>query len=111
MEHTDAQLAAADGLVLLRRAWRPEGEPAAVLAVVHGYGEHGGRYRGLAEDMATRGCAAHVYDLRGHGRSSGSRARFFNKLPGFERVLVARVKPARRVQVVHGLVILALPGE
>lgn len=73
VEHTDAQLAAADGLVLLRRAWRPEGEPAAVLAVVHGYGEHGGRYRGLAEDMATRGCAAHVYDLRGHGRSGGRR--------------------------------------
>ena len=73
MEHTSAQFAAAEGLLLTRQAWRPEGEPAAVLAVVHGYGEHGGRYRGLAEDMAARGYAVHVYDLRGHGRSAGRR--------------------------------------
>ena len=73
MEHTSAQFAATDGLLLLRQAWRPEGEPGAVLAVVHGYGEHGGRYRGLAEDMAARGHAVHVYDLRGHGRSGGRR--------------------------------------
>ena len=73
MEHTSAQFAAADGLLLTRQAWRPEAEPAAVLAVVHGYGEHGGRYRGLAEDKAARGYAVHVYDLRGHGRSAGRR--------------------------------------
>ena len=73
MEHASAQFAAADGLLLTRQAWRPEGAPAAVLAVVHGYGEHGGRYRGLAEDMAARGYAVHVYDLRGHGRSGGPR--------------------------------------
>ena len=75
MEHTSAQFAATDGLLLLRQAWHPEGEPGAVLAVVHGYGEHGGRYRGLAEDMAARGYAVHVYDLRGHGRSGGRRGR------------------------------------
>jgi alpha-beta hydrolase superfamily lysophospholipase len=73
VEHTSAQFAALDGLLLTRQAWRPEGAPAAVLAVVHGYGEHGGRYRGLAEDMAARGYAVHVYDLRGHGRSGGRR--------------------------------------
>ena len=73
MEHTSAQFAAADGLLLTRQAWHPEGEPAAVLAVVHGYGEHGGRYGGLAEDMTARGYAVHVYDLRGHGRSAGRR--------------------------------------
>jgi alpha-beta hydrolase superfamily lysophospholipase len=73
VEHTSAQFAAGDGLLLTRQAWRPEGAPAAVLAVVHGYGEHGGRYRGLAENMGARGYALHVYDLRGHGRSAGRR--------------------------------------
>jgi len=73
VEHTSAQFAAADGLLLTRQAWRPEGAPTAVLAVVHGYGEHGGRYRGLAENMAARGYAVHVCDLRGHGRSGGRR--------------------------------------
>jgi len=71
--HTSAQFAAADGLLLTRQAWRPEGASAAVLAVIHGYGEHGGRYRGLAEHMAAGGYALHVYDLRGHGRSAGRR--------------------------------------
>ena len=73
MEHTSAQFAAADGLLLTRQEWRSKSEPAAVLAVVHGYGEHGGRYRGLAEDMVPRGCDVHVYDLRGHGLSGGRR--------------------------------------
>ena len=73
VEHASAQFSAADGLLLTRQEWRPEGAPAAVLAVVHGYGEHGGRYRGLAENMAARGYAVHVYDLRGHGRSGGRR--------------------------------------
>jgi acylglycerol lipase len=73
VEHTSVQFAAADGLLLTRQAWRPAGAPAAVLAVVHGYGEHGGRYRGFAEDMAARGYESHVYDLRGHGRSGGPR--------------------------------------
>jgi alpha-beta hydrolase superfamily lysophospholipase len=73
VEHASAQFAATDGLLLTRQVWRPEGAPAAVLAVIHGYGEHGGRYRGLAEDMAARGYAVHVYDLRGHGLSGGRR--------------------------------------
>jgi len=73
VEHASAQFAAADGQLLTRQVWRPEGEPVAVLAVVHGYGEHGGRYRGLAEALAPKGCAVHVYDLRGHGLSGGRR--------------------------------------
>jgi alpha-beta hydrolase superfamily lysophospholipase len=71
--HASAQFAAPDGLLLTRQVWRPAGAPAAVLAVVHGYGEHGGRYRGLAEAMVARGYAVHAYDLRGHGRSAGRR--------------------------------------
>jgi len=92
VEHASVQFAAADGLVLTRQVWRPEGEPAAVLAVVHGYGEHGGRYRGLAGDMTARGYAVHVYDLRGHGRSGGRRGhlgRFSDYLDDTARFLDA----------------------
>ena len=67
------QFAAADGLLLTRQAWRAVGGPTAVLALVHGYGEHGGRYRELAVELAERGLAVHVYDLRGHGVSAGRR--------------------------------------
>jgi alpha-beta hydrolase superfamily lysophospholipase len=70
----------ADGERLLLQAWLPagpdaEGHPAAaaVIAVVHGYGDHGGRYAWLGEDMASRGHALYTYDLRGHGQSTGTR--------------------------------------
>ena len=71
--HLSEQFAAADGLLLTRQVWRPEEGTTAVLALLHGYGEHGGRYRELAVELAERGLAVHVYDLRGHGRSGGRR--------------------------------------
>jgi lysophospholipase len=67
------QFTARDGLQLARIVCRPAGEPRATVAVVHGYGEHAGRYRQLAGELAGRGFAVHVYDLRGHGRSPGRR--------------------------------------
>lgn len=73
VEHSSVQFRAADGVPLMRQSWRPAGGAAVVLAVVHGYGEHGGRYRELAVELAERGYAVHVYDLRGHGRSAGRR--------------------------------------
>ena len=68
-----AQFAAGDGARLHLQAWLPPGEPTAVIAVVHGYGEHGGCHRWFAEAMTSRGYAVYVYDLRGHGQSSGAR--------------------------------------
>ena len=78
--HTSAQFLGAGGVRLLLQAWLPAGpdptdppEPSAVIAVVHGYGDHGGRYLWFGEAMASRGYAVYVYDLRGHGQSSGAR--------------------------------------
>lgn len=48
-------------------------EPKATLLVVHGYGEHGGRYRKIVRRWVGRGLAAGVIDLRGHGWSAGVR--------------------------------------
>lgn len=63
------------GHKLFRRSAVPVGEAWARLAVVHGYGEHSGRYAHFFEWMAGRGIACHALDLRGQGRSSG--------IPGF----------------------------
>jgi alpha-beta hydrolase superfamily lysophospholipase len=46
---------------------------SAVLLIVHGIGEHGGRYRAAMRYLATRGMGSFVYDQRGHGRSPGPR--------------------------------------
>ena len=72
METSD-QFAAADGLQLARHTFRPSVGERAAVAVVHGYGEHGGRYRQLGGELAGRGHGVFVFDLRGHGRSAGRR--------------------------------------
>ena len=52
--------------------WIPESEsPWAVLTLVHGFGDHGGRFAGMGTSLAGLGVAVHVTDLVGHGRSPG----------------------------------------
>lgn len=41
--------------------------------MVHGLGEHGGRYRTVASQVAKNGWATLIPDLRGHGESPGRR--------------------------------------
>ncbi|MEY2116714.1 MULTISPECIES: alpha/beta hydrolase [Rhodanobacter] len=67
-----AWLAMADGQQLFLRDWPLAGARGAVL-LVHGLGEHSGRYQRLATWFNRRGYAVRGYDQRGHGRSPGRR--------------------------------------
>ena len=62
----------ADGTRLAYRAW-PVENAAVTFAVVHGLGEHSGRYERFAKGMAAYGMATYALDLRGHGQSAGQR--------------------------------------
>lgn len=59
----------------LRLFWRSKAppEPIAVAGIVHGYGEHSGRYLPLLDHLAAHGIAAHAFDYRGHGQADGRR--------------------------------------
>jgi len=72
LRRVETRFEAAGGRKLFRRAWLPE-RPDALLVIVHGFGEHSGRYEGLARFFAHRGFAVHAYDQVGHGQSSGRR--------------------------------------
>lgn len=61
-----------DGLKIHGHHWSLE-QPKAVVAFVHGMGEHGARYAPIAEVFAAAGMASMAYDRRGHGRSEGKR--------------------------------------
>lgn len=90
MRHEQGPLATEDGATLWVRDWRPEEDPPRAAGVlVHGLGEHGGRYEHLALRLARAGYALSVFDLRGHGRSSGRRGdtRFAPALGDVERLL------------------------
>jgi len=61
-----------DGTRLAYRAWPVQGA-TLTLAVIHGLGEHSGRYERFARGMAEFGMATWAVDLRGHGESAGQR--------------------------------------
>ena len=51
-------------------------KPRGDLLVVHGMGEYGGRYHELAAEAHSLNLNVHLFDLRGHGRSQGTRGHF-----------------------------------
>jgi alpha-beta hydrolase superfamily lysophospholipase len=53
----------------------PTDHPARLVVLVHGYGEHIGRYEHVAQVLVARGCAVVGPDHVGHGRSAGEPAR------------------------------------
>ncbi len=73
MKHAEYSWKAADGLEMFAQSWAPEGTPKAVVALVHGLGEHSGRYPLLVERLPAAGYALSAFDLRGHGRTGGPR--------------------------------------
>jgi alpha-beta hydrolase superfamily lysophospholipase len=62
-----------DGLNLYFRAWQTEQEQKGVICLVHGLGEHSGRYANWADLLNQAGYSLLTYDLRGHGKSAGQR--------------------------------------
>ena len=51
----------------------PAAQPLATVLLVHGLGEHAGRYGELAANLHQWGFAVRAYDQQGHGQSEGAR--------------------------------------
>lgn len=66
---------ASDGDNLALQEWAlPDGVALrGLVLVVHGLGEHAGRYDALAQFLVARGFAVRAYDHYGHGQSAGRR--------------------------------------
>ena len=64
-----------DGLTLALRHWPSllTPRPSGIVCIVHGLGEHIGRYEHVAQNLNQAGWAVVGYDLRGHGKSDGAR--------------------------------------
>jgi alpha-beta hydrolase superfamily lysophospholipase len=100
---------------LAYRRWEGA-ESRAVLIVVHGLGEHAGRYDEFARRMASFGIATFAFDLRGHGLSDGRRGHvprfdvYLQELDRFRSEVVsltgARTRPFLLGQSMGGLIAL-----
>jgi alpha-beta hydrolase superfamily lysophospholipase len=61
-----------DGLALHVRRWSPAAAARGQVLIVHGLGEHGGRYAHVAAALHAHGWEVTAYDQRGHGHSAGA---------------------------------------
>lgn len=62
-----------DGLQLFAQLWQPDDRARGVVCLVHGLGEHSGRYPHVAAAFTKAGYVLQAFDLRGHGKSEGRR--------------------------------------
>ncbi len=95
---------APDGTPLRLRHWPAAGDAWATVLVVHGIGEHSGRYQRTGRLMSEAGLDVHAFDLRGHGLSGGRRVyvrRWDDYLVDLEARL-ARVRQDGRPLVLMG---------
>lgn len=72
-----------EGIKFYVRGWDPDKRPKAAVLLVHGLGEHTGRYAHVGKAFAAAGYALAGFDLRGHGRSNGPRG----DIPTYESLL------------------------
>ena len=105
---------APDGARLALRRAAPAGPSRAVLLLLHGFGDHSGRYAHVAAWAVARGYSLWALDQRGHGHSPGPRghitrfAQFLADVAALRRRAAAEV-PAQQVLLGHsfgGLVVL-----
>lgn len=73
MHHAEGEFIGAGGLALHHQHWRPATGPRGIVALVHGVGEHSGRYMNVVEPLVGAGYVVWGYDHRGHGDSLGPR--------------------------------------
>ena len=100
----------ADGTDLLVRHWPVggpgAGPPWASVLLVHGLGEHSGRYEHVGGQMAAAGLDVQSFDLRGNGGSGGRRghldrwSQFHDDLA--ERLEAVRLSAAGQPVVLYG---------
>jgi alpha-beta hydrolase superfamily lysophospholipase len=108
-----SHVAVADGTDLLVRHWTAmasagatAGSPWASVLLVHGLGEHSGRYEHVGDQMSGAGLDVHAYDHRGNGGSGGRRGhvdrweQYHDDLA--ERLDAVRAAAANRPVVLYG---------
>ena len=73
MEHQEGFFKGVRDANIYYQFWLPDGEVKAVLLIVHGLAEHGGRYINVVNYFVPLGYAVYALDHIGHGKSDGDR--------------------------------------
>ena len=98
-----------DGVSMFAQGWAPEGDLKGAVCLVHGLGEHSGRYAHVGAALSEAGYALLGFDLRGHGKSGGPRGHtpsleaYFKDIDDFVRAVAGRYPSAPRFIYGHSL--------
>ncbi|MBI5586278.1 MAG: lysophospholipase [Deltaproteobacteria bacterium] len=83
MKHFEFGWTTRDAVEIYAQGWEPDTAPRAVICLVHGLGEHSGRYAHVAEALGQAGITTLALDQRGHGKTPGQRGH----APSFETLM------------------------
>jgi alpha-beta hydrolase superfamily lysophospholipase len=72
-KHEEGFVHSKDGLRIYWQRYLPPAPPRATVAVLHGGGDHSGRYPGITAALVRAGFEVVLPDFRGHGQSDGRR--------------------------------------
>ncbi len=91
----------------------PVKKPRAIVQIVHGGAEHGGRYARLASSLNEQGYAVYAEDHRGHGRTGEINGKLghMGEANAFERVCDDVIALGKRAQVENAEVPLVILGH
>ena len=73
LEHSTGYLRSESGLPIFYSRWCQVGRARGVVLILHGLGEHSGRYRHLVSALLHGGYMVYAHDHQGFGRSGGAR--------------------------------------
>lgn len=72
-QHSESTFTGVADVPIFYQKWLADGPVRGVVLIVHGLGEHGGRYGNLIERLLPEGYAVYAIDHQGFGRSGGQR--------------------------------------
>jgi len=96
MDTTEWKWNTKDGLEMYAKAWVPAEKVKGVVCLVHGVGEHIGRYQADGEALSGAGYILAGFDQRGFGRSDGQRGHTPNLEAYFDDIDLFLAEVTRR---------------
>ena len=88
MKHQEGSFKGVRDANIYFQSWLPEGEPKAILLIVHGLAEHSGRYMNIVNHFVPLNYAVYGIDHLGHGKSEGTRV-FVDRFEDYTKSLKA----------------------